>query len=205
MGRRRITSVLLLFLVVGYMRAQDENVLQQAQHGDGHAQRELASYFFGRKDYRSALHWTSLWLNSGTVGNFPGDAEDYGQAVIFARKGAEQSDSECEYDLGLLYLLGLGVPRDATQAAVWFHKAADRGNADAETRLGSLYLDGIGVPEDDSRALSWYLKAADQGNANAETLLGILIKHGQIIWNEQSSASGLFACSEFVPKSGRPG
>jgi hypothetical protein len=46
-----------LTLLVGYTQAQDENVLKQHSmvHGDGHAQRELASYLFGRKGYRSAL------------------------------------------------------------------------------------------------------------------------------------------------------
>src|SRR5208337_207845 len=87
---------------------------------------------------------------------------------------AQASDPAAEFQVGLHYEQGQGVPQDYKQAAVWYGKAAEQGNAQAESNLGSLYDNGQGVAQDRSQAAVWYLKAADQGDAKAQYRLGVL-------------------------------
>jgi len=49
---------------------------------------------------------------------------------------ANQGDDVAQFDLGLLYNKGWGVPRDYVQAVRWYRRAADQGNADAQYNLG---------------------------------------------------------------------
>ena len=77
-----------------------------------------------------------------------------------------------QFNLGLAYVNGRGVPKDYRQAAAWYRKAADQEYADAQDSLGFMYANGEGVPQDDRQAAAWYRKAADQGHAGAQLSLG---------------------------------
>ena len=80
---------------------------------------------------------------------------------------AEQGDAIAQGELGWLYSMGQGVPRDDKEAAKWYRKAAEQGDANAQRELGNLYGFGQGVPRDDKEAAKWYAKAAEQGNVVA--------------------------------------
>ncbi len=73
---------------------------------------------------------------------------------------AEQGDRRAQYQVGVLYYRGEGVPQDFAEAAKWFRQAAERGDADAQFNLGLLYLDGTGLPKDFVRAHMWFDLAA---------------------------------------------
>ena len=85
------------------------------------------------------------------------------------RLAAEQGTAQAQYNLGLLYDNGDGVPEDDTQAVRWYRLAAEQGNAGAQTNLGLLYDNGDGVPEDDVFAYMWYNLSAAQGNETARS------------------------------------
>jgi len=72
-----------------------------------------------------------------------------------------------QYNLGVRYQLGKGVPKDLGKAAELFQRAADQGYAPAQDDLAMLYSLGKGVPEDFGKAAELYKKAADQGNQRA--------------------------------------
>jgi TPR repeat protein len=55
---------------------------------------------------------------------------------------------KAQFNLGLLYENGQGVPQDYLQARQWYAKAAALGCADAQSRLGRLYKFRHGVPQD---------------------------------------------------------
>src|SRR5712691_8471260 len=48
------------------------------------------------------------------------------------RQEAEQGHAEAQFNLGLMYIDGQGVPQDYTQAAQWLRKAAEQGDATAQ-------------------------------------------------------------------------
>jgi uncharacterized protein len=79
-----------------------------------------------------------------------------------------------EYNLGVVYQEGTGVPKDYLQSAAWFRKAADQGNATAQWSLGAAYNFGQGVTQDYAQAAFWYSKAAAQRNAEVQCYLGQL-------------------------------
>lgn len=88
-----------------------------------------------------------------------GVPQDYGQAVLWYRKAAEQGDAKAEYRLGVLYANGAGVPQDKTQAAGLFLAAAKQGYAPAYAMIGGAYLTGDGVPIDYAEASFWFAVA----------------------------------------------
>ncbi len=53
-------------------------------------------------------------------------------AVKWYRRAAEQGDARAQYNLGLLYANGEGVPQDFVQAHLWYSLAATRGDTDAQ-------------------------------------------------------------------------
>ena len=95
------------------------------------------------------------------------------------QRRAEEGDVTAQYNLGVRYVSGRGVPQDDTQAMAWYRKAADQGHAGAQYDVGIMYVDGRGVPQDDAQAAAWWRKAADQGFAAAQTNLGAMYSAGQ--------------------------
>lgn len=73
--------------------------------------------------------------------------------LVQCRKAAEQGNPEAQYNLGVMYAKGQGVPKDGGQALFWFRKAAEQDYAEAQYLLGSLCLAGRGVPQDARQAL----------------------------------------------------
>ena len=60
------------------------------------------------------------------------------------RQSAEQGDAAAQYNLGVSYDYGLGVPQDDALALAWYRIAADQGHAAARYSLGVLYANGGG-------------------------------------------------------------
>ena len=80
---------------------------------------------------------------------------------------AEQGDVVAQFNLGILYDNGQGVPQDYAEAMKWYRKAAEQGNAAARFNLGAMYSNGQGVPQDYVHSHMWYNLAAAGGDADA--------------------------------------
>lgn len=104
---------------------------------------------------------------------------DYATALREWRPLAEQGDALAQYNLGMLYRKGRGVPQDDVQARQWYAKAAAQGLAKAQFSLGTLYFNGEGTPKDYQQALRWFRLAAEQGEALAQTKMAIIYDEGQ--------------------------
>ena len=92
---------------------------------------------------------------------------------------AEQGFVRAQYNLGICYHDGTGVPRDEVEAVKWYRKAAEQGFAPAQINLGICYFNGEGVEKDSMQAVSWFRKAAEQGAAEAQFYLGICYHDGK--------------------------
>ncbi|MGB9197426.1 MAG: GAF domain-containing protein [Terriglobales bacterium] len=84
------------------------------------------------------------------------------------RKLAEQGDADAEWQLGILYHNGDGVPKDDAIAVQWFERAAEQGYVNAQSTLGAYYEAGRGVPQDFSKAYTWSVLALAQGDENSK-------------------------------------
>ena len=51
------------------------------------------------------------------------------------RKAAEQHHEMAQFNLGLMYAYGEGVPQDFVEAVKWFRRAADQRLPDAQYNL----------------------------------------------------------------------
>jgi TPR repeat protein len=131
---------------------------------------------------------------------FTAAAQDYDKGLAAAHSGdyatalkefkplAEQGDANAQYDLGVMYAKGMGVPQDFSKALGFYILAAEQGNALAQYSLGVMYENGMGVPQDFSKALGFYILAAEQGNASAQNGLGQLRATGKGIPQDFSKA-----------------
>jgi len=101
------------------------------------------------------------------------------QALQQLRTLGTEGEGAAQYNLGLIFENGTGVPQDYAEAVRWYRKAADQGLANAQYSLGYIYAGGQGVPQDYAEAMLWYRKAADQGVASAQYNLGYMYANGQ--------------------------
>ncbi|TMJ03460.1 MAG: hypothetical protein E6G97_10025 [Alphaproteobacteria bacterium] len=94
------------------------------------------------------------------------------------RSAAASGNAAAEYEIGVRFAEGRGVPADQDLAIQWFERAARQGLAPALYRLGSLYEKGQGVKKDLEKARQLYLQGADKGNAKAVHNLAVLYAEG---------------------------
>jgi TPR repeat protein len=66
--------------------------------------------------------------------------EDFPLAAKFFTLAANQNITPAGYKLGVMHLMGGGIPKNLAEAQRWFKFAAERGHADAQIDLGIMYL-----------------------------------------------------------------
>lgn len=111
----------------------------------------------------------------------------------FFTKAAELGDPVGQSGLGLMYLQGLGIPKDAMKALSYFTQAADQGWVDGQLQLGYMYFckiyllhflhksilikffsDGNGVKVDFKLAMKYFNLASQSGHVLAYYNLGLM-------------------------------
>ena len=80
---------------------------------------------------------------------------------------AEQGFAKAQFNLGLTYDNGRGVPQDYKEAVKWYRLSAEQGDASAQINLGSNYSNGQGVPQDYVLAHMWWNLSGSNVNKNA--------------------------------------
>ncbi len=113
---------------------------------------------------------------------------DFAAALREWQPIAENGDPNAQYNLGLLYARGQGVPQDYAKAAEWYRKAAEQGVAAAQYNLGVMCANGQGVPRNSQEAGKWFLQAAQQGVVDAESNLGAIYAEGDGAFRNYSEA-----------------
>ena len=91
-------------------------------------------------------------------------AGDFATALKEWKPLAEAGDADAQYNLGVMYDNGEGVPQDYAEAVKWYRLAAEQGYAKAQTNLGFMYEKGQGVLQDNATAHMWYNVGAANGN-----------------------------------------
>ena len=103
-------------------------------------------------------------------------SEDYDSALQAYKEGdylvalaayealAANGDANAQNDLGVMYSLGEGVPRNALKAMKWYRLAAEQGHADAQVSLGWMFVYGYGESPC-SEGVNPLALTADQGGA----------------------------------------
>jgi hypothetical protein len=97
----------------------------------------------------------------------PGDLEaerrndrgDYAGAIRLWRPLANAGDVNAEYNMGVMYDVGHGVPKNDVQAAAWYRRAAEKGMGHAMINLVALIATHARGPADLVPAYMWLVIA----------------------------------------------
>ncbi len=116
-----------------------------------------------------------------------GVAQDYGEAVRWYRRAAEQGDADAQSNLGFMYGNGRGVAQDYVQAHMWYNLAASRmpagGNRDKAVNNRDKVETGMTpaqVVEAQKLAREWKPKA----QAETDPLVGGTVTHEEHVCAE---------------------
>ena len=151
--------------------AESDRVLAEQRGADAQAQlaaesdRALAE----RGDAGAQARLGEAHLESGV-------AQDFGEAVRWARLAAEQGDAGAQALLGFLYGKGNGVAQDFGEAVRWARLAAEQGDAGAQALLGMMYMAGQGVEQDLVSAYMWMSMGASGPGVSSGGALDVLIR-----------------------------
>jgi TPR repeat protein len=139
----------------------------------------------------------------GKSGPFPLAPNEFERTL----EGANAGDAMAQYNLGVVYDDGHGVPEDDVEAVKWYRLAAEQGVADAQYNLGLMYYNGTGVPQDYAEAVKWFRLAAEQGIANAQYTLGAMYANREgvpqdyaeaVKWFRLAAEQGLAVGQQFL-------
>lgn len=102
---------------------------------------------------------------------------DFKEALKLLKPLAEDGHPIAAHRLGVMYVLGQGVPKDSAEAIKLFTKAAEQGQGESQHSLGLRYLWGDGAEKNPEAAAAWFTAAANQGIPDSATWLA------DIYWN----------------------
>jgi hypothetical protein len=117
------------------------------------------------------------------------EAGRYEDALRILRPLAEAGDTEAQLNMGALYDIGGGVPKDKTQAAAWYRRAAEGGHAQAAVNLAVMYEAGSGVPQSLADAARWYRGAAELGHVRAQYYYALMCEEGTGVPQDYAEAA----------------
>ncbi|MBC3886581.1 tetratricopeptide repeat protein [Undibacterium griseum] len=120
------------------------------------------------------------------------EQEEFSAAAEAFQAAASKGHADAQFNLGLMYLNGEGVPEDYRRARELFEQSAAQNNVRAQVNLARIYAKGKGVAPDYGKAVSWFKKAADQGYADAQYSLGVLYVTGNGVAPDYRKARELF-------------
>lgn len=136
---------------------------------------------------------------------------DFEKAMALLKTEAERGNGLAMYDVGKMYLEGLGCDADASTAQQWFRDAFSAFTGKEKTekrkdywqyRIGKMYSLGYGVDQDYPRAAQWFEKSAQANNPHAQYALGGQYQRGQGV--EQDYAKAVFLYTQAATHETRP-
>ena len=119
--------------------------------------------------------------------------QKFAEAASYYRRAAILNDKDAQFNLGVMYEQGRGVPHSLKHACKLYIKAANRGHAEACFYMGLKYQDGcktsgtkrkpgaVIVKQDVKQAIRYFRVAAEKGIVDAAVNIGVIYKHANLI------------------------
>ena len=98
-------------------------------------------------------------LPYAAFGYEPVVVNDFAEMVERLGSRADAGNYCAQFELGMMYLNGVGVEKSPEKGIELLRLAAGEGHADAQHTLGLMYNHGRNVERDPEAALEWYYKA----------------------------------------------
>ena len=109
-----------------------------------------------------------------------GVPKNYGKALRFYLRAAEQGDPQAQFIVGGMLYRGQGTDPNQKEAVKWLLRAADKGVWSPESLriLGTMYLQGTGVPQNFQEAEHYLERATELGDLIARKNLAYMFFNG---------------------------
>ncbi|MBK8943984.1 MAG: sel1 repeat family protein [Ignavibacteriae bacterium] len=100
---------------------------------------------------------------------------NYNLAAAFVlTEKAKSGDPFAQHELGIRYILGIGVPVDSIKAAEWIGLAASKNLPAANFNYAIMLSNGIGIEWNPFKAFNNFKVAAESGMEQAQYIFGLL-------------------------------
>ena len=97
------------------------------------------------------------------------------KAFLIFKDMAKKGNPHAQFNLGVIFETGAGVPKSAEDATYWYERSAVSGCAEAQIKCTCAFFLGTGTERNFEKALRWSKEASKQGESVAQTLCGILM------------------------------
>ena len=120
-------------------------------------------------------------------------------ATYLLKEKAKKGDPFAQHELGIRYILGVGIPKDSIKAAYWIKQAAAKKLPAANFNYAIMLSNGIGVEWNPFEAFNNFEIAAESGMEQAQYILGLTYVDNLIVsknlkkafyWLKKSSDKG---------------
>ncbi len=159
--------------------------LEEANSGESDAQYDVGTmYQNGRgvaADRNKAVEWYKQAAEQGNqkavsrLKLMESNASRFGKTL----SGAESGNSKNQYEIGNMFMTGIGADIDYGKAISFYEKSAAQGHNKAAYKLGLIYYEGTGVSSNMKTAFKWFSSAAENNYPVAQYYLGRLYAAGQ--------------------------
>lgn len=102
-------------------------------------------------------------------------------ATYVLKEKAKKGDPFAQHELGIRYILGVGVPIDTVLAADWIGKAASKNLPAANFNYGIMLHGGIGVEWNPFEAYKNFKVSAESGMEQAQYIFGLMYTDNLIV------------------------
>ena len=111
------------------------------------------------------------------------------------KRAADMKDPNGYYNLGMCYMNGYGVEKDADMAYDCFKFASEAQHPEAMNNVGAFFRDGMVVEKDLATAARWFKRSADFGNSYGQLNYGLALQRGEGVAADSAAAVKLFKAS----------
>ena len=117
------------------------------------------------------------------------EKEDFVYDLALATQGVSVS----QYNTGINYSLGRGIPKEIEKSIYWYQRASEQGHSKAPFNLAIVYARGEGVSQDLTTALKYFKLSAERGNFNAKSFYKEIVSFNS---KSQTEALRIICCPD---------
>ncbi len=149
-----------------------------------------------REWYRKAVEEKNSAEAMRRLGALSESEQNDSAALNWFQQAVQAGSPDARIDVGRLYEVGQGAPRDKEVAFCLYRTGAEGGSIRGMLIMGRIYRNGIGVSRDYVTARRWYERAAQKGSSDAMFALGELHRDGLGVPRNAAEAARWFKIAE---------
>jgi TPR repeat protein len=168
--------------------------MQEAKNGISEAQFDVGTMYQNGRGVQADRNKAIEWFEKAAA---QGDAKAISRLKLMKanatrfRKTATEAgtgDKDSLYDLGNMYMEGVGTNIDYGKAITAFEQSASQGHIKSAYKLGLIYYEGSGVKRNSKLAFRWFRQAAEADYPAAQYYLGKMYAEGTGVGQNRGEA-----------------